>query len=267
MSVQISMVLLNAPSIVFNLSAMGDFLEEAYPDLPRIGDTTDQDQVASFMLGRYIVALGHMPAPIPWSDLEGPSATSILWPENEAIAQGHPSHLIVTVLPGEGPEATPIEMATVLTQVTAAVLAAHEDAAGVYWGNATQLIRKSIFIEFAREVLPDGPPIHIWVDIRVGLDTENTSAGFTTGMKALGHMEIETDRCPEPPNELRDRFMNLASYLLDKGPVIKDGNTVGGDKHEKIRVVYSDSQFGIEGQVMRLVYESESPKRPWWKLW
>ena len=33
------------------------------------------------------------------------------------------------------------------------------------------------------------------------------------------------------------------------------------------RCLPGEDGIGIEGQVMRLVYESESPKRPWWKLW
>ena len=51
------------------------------------------------------------------------------------------------------------------------------------------------------------------------------------------------------------------------GPVIKDGDTVGEDANERIRVVYSKSAFGHDRQVMRLQYDTASPKKPWWKLW
>ena len=73
-------------------------------------------------------------------------------------------------------------------------------------------------------------------------------------------------RCPgapEPPGELRERLMALAGYVLDNGRVLRNGDTFGQDADERIRVVYSDSAFGHGDQVMRLVYESKSAKKPW----
>jgi hypothetical protein len=100
----------------------------------------------------------------------------------------------------------------------------------------------------------------------VGRDTAKSSSGFTTGMAALGHMEFEAQGAPEPPGELRKRFEALAGYVLEHGPVIEDGDTIGEDANERIRVVFSDSAFGHEGKVMRLEYERPSPQKPWW-LW
>ena len=75
-------------------------------------------------------------------------------------------------------------------------------------------------------------------------------------MVALGHMEFEAEDVPESPGDLRDRFFGLANYVLENGPVIRDGDTIGEDARERIRVVYSQSAFGHEGQVMRLEYGS-----------
>jgi hypothetical protein len=86
-------------------------------------------------------------------------------------------------------------------------------------------------------------------------------------MKALGLMEFESKNAGESPGELRERFLGLAGYLVENGPVINDGDTVGQDANERIRVVYSDSEFGHEGQVMRLVYEAAPPRKSWWKFW
>jgi hypothetical protein len=49
--------------------------------------------------------------------------------------------------------------------------------------------------------------------------------------------------------------------------VIRDGDTIGEDADERIRVVYSKSKFGHNDRVMRLDYEKASRKKPWWKLW
>jgi hypothetical protein len=153
-----------------------------------------------------------------------------------------------------------------LTQVIAAILTTCPQSIGVYWGDATLVVPRELFREFATEMLPEVLPLPIWVDFRVGPGHDGKMAGLTTGMKALGHMELETLNSPESPGELRERLMDLCAYLLQNGPVIKDGHTVGQSAEEKIRVVYSPSSFGHEGRVMRLDY-STAEKKPWWKVW
>ncbi len=234
---------------------------ENWPSLPVVADADEQDGIVSFRLGASHIMIAKMPAPIAWSDLEGPYATSVLWRNATKEVRQHTIHWIVTV---HG-ELNPVEMAILLTQATACVLAASALAIGVYWGNAGMVIPKNIFIDFSKEVLPHGPPLDVWVDFRVGWETNKTSAGFTTGMKALGHMEFEAQTTPESPSELRKRFLALAGYVLENGAVIRDGDTVGEDADERIRVVYANSAFGHEGQVMRLEYERAAPKKPWWK--
>lgn len=234
-----------------------------WPDVPSGTDADEKDNTLSFRVGSADVILGKMPAPFPWSDLEGPCTTSILWPNAADELRGHKTHVIVTV----SGELDPIDLSTLLTQATASLMATSPTALGVYWGNATLVVPKALFIDFATDVLPHGPPLHIWVDFRVGTDGDKSSSGFTTGMAALGHMEFESKNAAEPPGELRERFLGLAGYIVENGPVINDGDTVGEDANERIRVIYSDSAFGHEGKVMRLVYEKESPKNPWWKLW
>jgi len=262
MAIGISMILLTADAPIRGAEVVRQ-LAENWPDLPAAGEVEEGDGTLSFQVGESGVVMGKMPAPIPWTDLEGPCATSILWKNAAEEVKRHKLHWIVTV---HG-ELEAVELSTLLTQATAAALAACPAAIGVYWGNATLVVPKSLFLDFAKDVLPHGPPLHVWVDFRVGKDTETSSAGFTTGMKALGHMEFETQGAPEPPGELRERLVALAGYVLENGPVIRDGDTVGEDADERIRVVCSASAFGQEGTVMRLVYETAAAKKPWWKLW
>jgi hypothetical protein len=86
-------------------------------------------------------------------------------------------------------------------------------------------------------------------------------------MDALGHMELETVNATDAPGDLRERLIAIAGYLLENGPVIQDGHTVGEDANERIRVVYSKSAFGQPHRVMRLDYEAAQPKKRWWKPW
>ena len=237
-------------------------LAATWPALPPATEPDQSDASLTFSVGETLVALGLMPAPIPWGDLEGPCATSWLWPKAEAELRKHKQHLIVFLAQDDDP----IEASKLLTQVIASVLATCPQAIGVYWGNATLVIPKELFRDFAVEMLPDVLPLPIWVDFRVGPGDDDKMAGFTTGMQALGHKEIETLNSPESPGDLRERLMDLCGYLLQNGPVIKDGHTIGHDANEKIRVVFSPSAFGHEGQVMRLDY-GVAEKKPWWKVW
>lgn len=262
MAIAISMVMLQEDEEP-STSDFRNELSSNWPELEISNSISKDGNTLSFEIGASNIILGKMSAPLPWSDLEGPCATSILWPKATDEVKLHKIHWIVTV----SGQLSPLEFSKLLTQVTAAFMAACPSAIGVYWGNATLVIPKNIFIDFAKEVLPQGPPLHIWIDFRVGKDSEKSSSGFTTGMTALGHMEIEAQGAPEPPSDLRGRLLSLTEYLIDKGPVIKDGDTIGDEVGERIRVIYSKSSFGHEGKVMRLKYEKPSSKNSWWKLW
>ena len=175
----------------------------------------------------------------------------------------HSSHAIVTVMPREDQGA--VEKQTLLMQATAALIATTNSARGVYWGASQLVISPEMFCDFAHDVLPDELPLHVWIDFRVGKNENGQIVGFTTGMSALEHMEFETLDSSDPPGELRERLYGLANYVLQNGPVINDGDTIGQDADERIRVKYSDSSFGHEGQVMRLMYERLQQKRSWWR--
>lgn len=267
MSIALCMVMLRDTVPIPKAETM-ERMKKLWPDLPDIQETKDDEEgaddsasVCSFNVGEISVLIAEMPAPIPWSDLQGPCETSILWKNAKEEVPTHTSHWLITLFGNQ----EPIEQMKLLTQAAAAVMSATPAAMGVFWGSASMVIPKPLFVEFAEKILPKGPPIPMWVDFRVGKDAAKTSAGFTTGMRALGLMEFEAKGATESPGELRQRFESMAMYLLENGPVIKDGDTVGEDANEKIRVIYSKSEFGHKEQVMRLVYENQ--KKPWFKIW
>jgi len=248
-----------APKAKLSSAAIRANLAENWPDLPAAEPVKAEKDQMAFRVGDNDVIIAFMRAPIPWSDLEGPCQTSWLWKDAASVLRGHAGHLIVTVLSQDGP----VEQSRLLTQVCASVLATCEQAPGVFWSNATLLVPSKVFQEFARDILPQGSPLYIWVDFRVGPAAKGKTGGFTTGMVALGHMEFETESSSEPPGELRERFFGLANYVLENGPVIKDGDTIGEDANERIRVVYAKSTFGHGGKVMRLEYSSTGSRKRW----
>lgn len=256
-----SMILLQEDAPLSLNDLQRDFRTK-WPDLPPPTGASEDGATLSFRTGSAEIIVGRMPAPVPWSDLEDPCVTSILWPKATDELKGHAAHLIVTVSGDLGP----VDLAVLLTKATASVASTCAAALGVYWSNAPLVIPKNVFIEFAEKVLPHGPPLDIWIDFRVGRRTDRSSSGFTSGMAALASLEFEVVESPETPSELRERLVELARYVVENGPVLKDGDSVGRNARERIRVRYSKSTFGRAGRVMRLEYE-QSPSKPWWKLW
>lgn len=259
MGVRIAFVLLTgAPE----LSAERVFRELAqrWPDLPPPVDEEAEDRILSASLAGADVFVAHMPAPVPWSDLEGPCATSLLWKDAAAEVQQHSDHLLLTVRS----ELEPLAAATLLTQLATAVLAAEPKAIGVYWGDGALVSPKTLFMEMAAELLPD-PPLLLWIDFRVFRGDRGQTQGFTQGMKAFGHLELETQAAPGEPSELFDRLVGFVGYLLENGPVVEDGHTIGNTAEEKIQVRHAPSSFGLEGTVMRLEFPGVG--KPWWKVW
>jgi hypothetical protein len=235
-----------------DVDAIRKYLAETWSDLPLVGFARaegDDDVTLSFRVGEDDVILGRMPAPIPWSDLEGPCATSSIWPEAAEVLRGHAEHLIVTVMS----EAGPIERAQLLTQVCAAICATCQEAVGALWADSTVVVSSKLLIELAK-MLPGKPSIPIWVDVRIGTNPDGTTYGFTTGLAALLLKDLEVLSSPETPEGLFDRLTGLAEYLIENGPVIKDGHTIGESFSERIKVIYQKGSFGQPFRVMRLHY-------------
>jgi len=262
MSLQISMVIFQQKPRL-SMKEFQRVLSSRWKDLPTVVEASEPEGALSCRIGAADVVVAVMDAPIPWSDLEGPCATSILWPDAAADIRHHPCHGLVTV---RG-ELSPVALSMLLTQVTAAVMKSTPEAIGVYWGNATMVIPKDFFVDCAVKMRADRLPVPLWVDGRVGWaeGKKNVSAGFTTGLAALGLMELEAVHATESPSDLKDRFEAVSHYLLENGPVIKDGDTLG--EHEEITVHLRESVFGIKGEVMQLSYSPTKEKKSWWKRW
>lgn len=270
MDFNVACVLFSQP-IKLNADATANSIKTLRPSLGDFEVNAYGDNQTVFAVGEEVIAYTSIETGFPWDDLEGPCATSVMWRNAEDTLKDHQGHIIVSV----GTHKEPIKASEMLTHATAAVLEAHPDALGVYWGNGTLIVPRDLFLDATKEMMPNIAPLPIWVDVRVGPITDQTSTGFTHGMEALGLMELETKYATESFTELRERLLSLMEYLVVNGLVIKDGHTIGESAEEKIRVRYMESLYGHENQVMRLEYEPESgsdkaaptSKKAWWKFW
>ena len=238
----------------------------AFPTAPPVTvGRSEESGVVSFDFGAVTVMASVMPMPIPSPDLESCYATSWLWPKAEEELRDHSAHLIVIAQGGD----TVPDRIVPLTMAVASILGTCPEASGVYWGHAGQVVKGGVFRDFAtRHLNDDRLPVFLWVSCRAGANPDGTTSGYTVGLKQFDLMEFETSDSPLSVGDLRFRLGDLAAYLIRNGPVIKDGNMVGQSAGEKVKVVYADSRFGLEGQVMRLEHErAERPAKRQRKGW
>lgn len=210
----------------------------------------EKDGILTFNVGDELFALALMPAPYPWSDLEGPCHTSWMWPPGTSATsvKAHKTHLLVTAVGGKS---DPIARRVALTQVTAHA-AQLPGVMGVYWPDATMVHFPKIFIEMSKAASVEAPPMYLWVDFRIFRNADGTSGLFTTGLAPMGQMEIEIPRIDMPPGELREWAINIAYYFLEQGDKVKDGHTIGMTAEQQIRIRHRPSQFDRPGKVIRL---------------
>lgn len=243
-----AMVLLEA-AVDLRGETLSHVWRETWPAAPPLTGVAGSDGPAgalTFELAGLTGGIGMMPGTIPGGELDGPAATAWLWPDAPSDIGRVQAHAVVFVA-GPGPA---IEIHRALTRVVGAVLRA-TGGLGVYWGAATRVMRADIFLELAQDHEPDGVPVILWVDFRPFLDGGRPSL-FTTGLAAFGLLEIEVASSSLPPDDLWQMASNIATYLIENGPVIKDGDTVGGDEHQRILARHAPSMVGRPGPVLRL---------------
>src|SRR5262245_46884149 len=78
-----------------------------------------QDTSLVFQLKDAQLAVSLMPAPIPWSSLEGPCATAWWWPNATKAMRGHTNHFLVALIGGS---IESVERRVILTKVVRAVV-------------------------------------------------------------------------------------------------------------------------------------------------
>ena len=197
-----------------------------------------------------------MPVPVPWSDLEGPCATSRFWREATDVCRNHRAHLIVSL---RSADADPIARHLALTELIAAVTEATPGAVAVYWGNGGVVQPVGIFREFAAHATPDDLPLYLWVDFRLWKQEDGSLYMATSGLEPFGVMELEGCTRRLEPKVLMGKIYDLAHYVCQSGPVLNDGDTIGESEHERIRIRHTESIWP-RGKVVRVEFDGQERK-------
>ena len=112
------------------------------------------------------------------------------------------------------------------------------------------------FESFCEDMSPEHVPVLAMMRFQF-VDAPNDQLGlYTLGMKQFGLMDIEVDRSSMEPKDLMEFVSNIAHYLIQSGPVIADGNTVGSTSDERILVRHRPSMIEPERKVYKIVFGS-----------
>ena len=207
-------------------------------------------------VGRGDEAIGfiaHMPTPIPNGEAEHHAGGNFLWPDGRVEAARHRSHVIVTNVGGE--DLTPVESAIAVSRLALVALQLF-DGVGVYWGNASVTNSRSAFESFCESMSEQHLPVPVWLRFQLLRPADEELGMYTLGMSQFGLMEIEIERCRMGAQELFEFVSNIAHYLIQCGPVIEDGNTVGGSEAERILVQHRPSLVDADRRVYKIVFEA-----------
>ena len=196
--------------------------------------------------------LAHMPAAIPGGEAEENAASNFLWPNGREEAATHHAHVIVTNIGGI--EQSPIQSAITVSQLALVALRLF-DGIGVYWGNASVCNSRAVFEDFCRDMSEEQLPVPVWLRFQLVGASDNAIGIYTLGMSQFDLMDIEVDRCSMDVGDLFEFVSNIAHYLIQSGPVIADGNTVGGSAEERILVHHRPSMIDKKKKVYKIVFE------------
>lgn len=221
---------------------------------PRYSAEHDEKNIVTVSCGDDTVGfLAHLPIAIPEGEAEENADRNFLWPDGRKEAATHQSHVIVTNV-GAGDQ-SPIQSALAVSRLALVALKLF-DGIGVYWGNASVCNSRAVFEDFCEDMSEEHVPVPVWLRFQLVGASDKGIGLYTLGMQQFGLMDIEVDRCKMDVGDLFEFVSNIAHYLIQSGPVIADGNTVGGTEEERILVRHRPSMIDKTRKVYKIVFES-----------
>jgi hypothetical protein len=229
-------------SVEPDLASVAEALRTRHPGL-QVEPVTDPSKpdtnARSHLLqcGDAMIAVMMMPAPIPQDEgLWARAATA--WPQAAAVAARHRAHVIVSPL---GDSADRLSLARTVTAVIGALVATTRGCSAVVW--AAKVARPAkLWLEMSSQSFAPFPdyPFTLWFDA-LPFRSGAMIGAVTMGISAFAGREIEFETENLSLPDVMDNVVGLAAYLIENGPVLKDGDTFGGDETEYFQVQFRDS--------------------------
>jgi hypothetical protein len=212
-----------------------------FPHQPALKPAGQMEGVAEYAIGDRTIMAVHLDAPVPTEEALTAVASSWMWQEPSDSVRKHRAHAIVTAA-GTG---NCVQRAWDVARLSAAMLFSSKGVA-LYWGNSRQVHTPKIVADFAAE--EGTPPVPLWVGITISAASRaGPFSAAPHGLEALGHKELEVLQTRMGIGDLRMTLLNLAGYVLEKGPVLLDGETFGSSKKDRWPIQHQSSKL-VEGR-------------------
>ena len=193
-----------------------------------------------------ILALSLVEAPVPNGEAEQNAQYNYMWKDAVQVAKTHKAHLIVSVVGAQNPN-----VGGILFSMALAAVCKDDNALGVYYN---KVVVQPEYIFAGTEFLnKDQFPILslVWFGL---CQSEKGVSAYTTGLTNLGKDEIEIVDVSKNPNELRDFLLNIVSYVVEEDVILHDGETIGADNTQRLKIVKS-AGVNVEGDSLKILYE------------
>ncbi len=224
-------------------------LESALKTFPDLGKVTlefnDDKDAVTLTCGDVQAMAMLMWAPVPNGEADGATEHSLSALNGSWTLPEHRAHLAVV----EGGLAPSLENFIVFTRLVA-VLVRATAAVGVYWGEARATHHPDFVVDIAQSELP----LPIWV----GVSIASSKTGYellSLGMRQLGLPDLLLKSKRVNGGEL-EFFYDLLAYVAQRGKKLPEGNTVGRDEGEKLKVKYVKSPVDAKQQVWSVTLPS-----------
>jgi hypothetical protein len=200
------------------------------------------------------IAVMFMATPLPRNSWEWPVKLARQWPEAQSAMERGKGHVVIGAVQAvEGHEAV-LKLARAVTIVSEAI-ARFLKLDAVLFTSADRLSDHEGLLAGAREVAAGDVAVDLWTTLQFRPGTRDGEIGVLSyGLTPFVGREVELAPVIMPFEAVAERMWGLCGYLLENGPVIKNGDTLGLSESERIRATWLDQ--GLRGDpVIGLVME------------
>ena len=182
--------------------------------------------------------------PQPSDTLETAYKLNFIWPEARDVIAAHRSHTVLSVM-GETSGFDNVTSASRAMAVATLALANLTEPLAVLWDTSKALLKHNAIAGAITTLAKGSPPLDLWVTYSPWVDNKTGEIGlFSNGLKGFVGYDIELTPAKRSLGQVLERAIALTGYLLDKGPILKDGDTIGYSETERLKVKFADDGQG-----------------------
>ena len=181
-----------------------------------------------------------MPMPLPEEEWRLPALRAASQsPQLAPPFSGHKAHLVVTTIAEPSDH---LASARSIAAVVGALIAVLPGCQAVVWANLVAHAAEAWEV-MSRDAFAPYPvfPYPLWVSLHPFKEGEKIGL-ITFGLMSFVGRELEFEPRDITPAEAMQKAAGLAVYLMQNGPVLKDGETFGATPTERILVRHAQSK-------------------------